>query len=228
MDFKNTTISIDRPFTSYCKVQGAIGFLVRNRKSLINQHRISKRNYLNIGCGPHPHDDFINLDYWWNPKVDICWDVTKGIPLDDQSVRGIFTEHCFEHLDLNCMPKVLSECYRVLRPQGRIRISMPDGELYLHRYSAISQGKASLKLPLAETHSFQGHYSPILSVNRIFRDDGHRFIYDFAFLSQLLIAAGFECIQRKSFMLGEDPHLLIDREERVSTSFYVEAARPGC
>ena len=226
MDFRKTRISIDRPLTSYFKVQGAIGLLVRNLKCLITRNSIKGKDYLNIGCGPHPHLDFINLDYWWNPKVEICWDVTKGIPLHDQSLRGIFTEHCFEHLPLNAMPKVLSECYRVLRPQGRIRISMPDGEVYLTRYSAIIQGKASLKLPLAETHSFQGHYSPILSVNRIFRDDGHLFIYDFAFLSQLLIAAGFERIQRTSFRSGEDPHLLIDREERVSTSFYVEAARP--
>lgn len=227
MDFSQTKFSWQRPLTSYTKVQHLLGMLYRNRESFIDKAKVGAKDYLDIGCGPNRHAEFINLDYGWQPGIDICWDVTRGIPPPDAAVKGIFSEHCFEHLPFESIEFVLGECRRVLKPGGRIRIVMPDGELYLTRYSRIIGGETCLMLPFAENHSVGGIYSPILTINRIFRHHGHLFIYDFGLLQQLLATNGFVDIGREEFGSGRDPRLLIDSEAREVESLYVEASRPA-
>jgi len=226
MDFSNTRISFNRPVTSYAKVRVLIAALLRNRYAQVNKKRVGKKAYLDIGCGPNPHERFINLDYCWHPKIDICWDVTKGIPLGNKAVKGIFSEHCFEHLRFESIDFVIRECRRVLEPGGTLRIIVPDGELYLTRYTEITRGRTDLELPYAAGDRFEEIYSPILSVNRIFRAHGHLCIYDFDLLRQLLLRNGFVDIRRETFASGRDPQLLIDSASRAVESLYAEASKP--
>ncbi|HYE89092.1 MAG TPA: methyltransferase domain-containing protein [Vicinamibacterales bacterium] len=227
MDFKHTRISLKRPLTDYTKVRHLVAALLRNRAAHINRARIEGRRYLNIGCGPNVVDHCINLDYEWHPRIDICWDVTRGIPLQSGAVTGIYSEHCFEHLPVESMGLVLGECYRVLAPGGHVRIVMPDGELYLTRYADIARGVPTTPLPYSENHSIDGIRSPIVTVNRIFRHHGHQFIHDFDFLRQLLEQAGFTDIAKTSCGVGRDPLLLLDSPHRAIESLYVEATRPA-
>jgi hypothetical protein len=53
--------------------------------------------YLNAGCGPKPLSDFINLDWKWRPEIELCWDLTKALPLKSGSLDGVYSEHCLEH-----------------------------------------------------------------------------------------------------------------------------------
>ena len=122
---------------------------------------------------------------------------------------------------------MLQECYRVLKPGGTIRIIVPDGERYLTGYSDIIRGDSNKKLPYAEVDALDGIYSPILSVNRIFRDHGHLFIYDFDLLHAMLVGSSFVDIRKEQFKSGRDPHLLIDTESRAIESLYVEATKPN-
>lgn len=225
MDFSHTRISLRRPITSYTKVRDLIGAMVRSQPLFINKSKVDAKQYLDIGCGPNPHEQFINLDYGWRPEIDICWDVTKGVPLRDGAVKGVFSEHCFEHLPIESIDFVLRECYRVIEPGGHIRLIVPDGELYLTRYTEIIRGSRDLKLPYATDDLFGGIYSPILSVNRIFRAHGHLFIYDFDLVRQLLHRNGFVNIKKESFGSGRAPQLLVDTESRAVESLYVEASR---
>ncbi len=47
-------------------------------------------------------------------------DVTEMIPLPDQSIDAVISSYFWEHLDPTIKPKVLEECYRVLRPRGKL------------------------------------------------------------------------------------------------------------
>ena len=219
--------SLKRSPTSYSIVQKlVISPIIRNREFLINRTSIAKKSYLNIGCGPHPHSDFVNLDYVWNPLIDICWDISKKIPLSSESMGGIYSEHCLEHVPLNIVDFVLSECLRILKPGGTIRISVPDGELYLRDYLKIMDGDLSIKLPYSETDSYEGIYAPIMSINRVFRACNHLFIYDCDMLKKLLQKNNFQDIHKESYRTGRDQKLLIDREFRKVESLYIEATKP--
>src|SRR5262249_50723924 len=138
MDFSRTRIDFGRPITSYAKVQSAISAVIRNR--WIFARKKAKGCYLDLGCGPNTSSAFCNLDYSWHPGVDICWDVTRGLPFADKYIGGIFTEHMLEHISFQNALKVLIECRRVLRGGGTLRIVVPDGELYLSKYTSNAIG----------------------------------------------------------------------------------------
>jgi predicted SAM-dependent methyltransferase len=222
-----------RPLTSYAKVQALAGLLLRNRSFQLRRPRIRDLQYLNIGCGRNIHSKMINLDYLWHSGVDVCWDITRGLPFAAGSMRGIFTEHCLEHFSLSTAVDILRECRRVLRPGGLLRIVVPDGELYLRTYNRQIDGDISAKFPFQDQESFDSIHSPILSVNRIFYQDrdsdhGHRFIYDFHFLAQLLHYCGFVSVTRQSFGVGREPAVVVDSESRAVESLYMEATTACC
>jgi predicted SAM-dependent methyltransferase len=175
---------------------------------------------LNIGCGPYSKDNFINVNYEWHPGIDICWDITaKNIPLRSGTLEGIYTEHCLEHISFEKCLVNLKESYRLLKPNGTIRIIVPDAELYFDLYQARKKDP-SVKLPYSENEE-----TAVISINRIFRSHEHLFIYDFETMALLLQKAGFRNITKESYRTGRDSRLLIDLPERAVESLYVEASK---
>jgi predicted SAM-dependent methyltransferase len=201
-------------------VQTLISDVIRCNPVFIKRKKIQHLTLLNVGCGPFPNKSFINLDYCWTPEIDICWDITrKPYPLKSSSLEGIYTEHCLEHIGLSDFEKNMHEFFRLLKPGGTVRIIMPDGEIYLDIYQKRKNGE-NIQMP------FEKEYiSPMARINGIFRNHGHRFIYDFHTVKKLLEKAGFKDIKKKSFSQGRDKHLLIDTESRAIESLYVEASK---
>ena len=66
-----------------------------------------------------------------------------------------------------------------------------------------------------------------MRVNRIFREHGHLFIYDFDTMRQLMERNGFVSIKKETYRSGRLPALLRDTEHRAHESLYVEASKPG-
>lgn len=218
-------ISFSRSVTSYSKIQHFVSRLIRNRAFQLRRLNLYQNDYLDIGCGPNTHTNYINLDYIWHPQIDICWDITKGLPLPNDSIRGIFTEHTLEHISFDAADFVLRECYRILKPGGTLRIIVPDGQLYLSRYTDIVRNKSTIALPYSQNDFRLGLYSPIMSVNRIFYDHGHKFIYDFHTLHLLLEKNHFVSVEQETYNNGRDTKLLIDTKARSIESLYVEASK---
>lgn len=220
---------------SRVRVRKLMGHLIRNRSLQLLRKSLSKKQYLNLGCGSNLFHDFINVDYGWSRGLDVCWDIKKGIPLKPSSIQGIFAEHALEHFTWKEAFKVfLPECYRILKPGGIIRISVPDAERCLEQYQE-AKANGGTETP------FRAHYdggdripfTPMMHVNNTFRriyeplQVGHKFAYDFHTLDYFLHSAGFVNINRVAYMQGCDPMLLVDYSKRVSESLYVEAVKPS-
>jgi predicted SAM-dependent methyltransferase len=209
-----------RSFTSYTKVQIAIGALIRGRSMFVHPNKFSELKYLDVGCGPFVNTDtFVNLDYEWRPGVQVCWNLQQLLPFPDTRFQGIFTEHCLEHLSLEDGARVIAEFHRVLMPGGRVRIVVPDGELYFDFYKRQKAGE-TVKMPFQEFY-----ISPMARINGLFRNHGHQFIYDFDTFEVLLSKAGFKEIRKCAYKTGIDPVLLKDSEYRSNESLYVEAVK---
>lgn len=212
--------SLKRSITSYSKVRILISKLIRGNKFFINFKKIKNKVLLNVGCGPFPKTEFINLDYGWSPQINICWDIIKkSYPLPSNSLEGIFSEHCLEHITIKKCLENLKEFHRLLKPNGTVRIVVPDGELYCDLYQK-KKVDASILMPYGKDEA-----TGMISINRIFRSHGHQFIYDFITLKLLLKEAGFTKVRQEKFGVGIDKRLLIDREERAIESLYVEAIK---
>ena len=190
--------------------------MIRNRRAFADIKQSG--TYLDIGCGPNTHSDFCNLDYSWRPGIDVCWEITRGLPFPDRYVCGVFTEHCLEHFSFNTGLSILGEIHRIMRPRAVLRIVVPDGELYLRGYAS------GIALPYAQEDAEEFPIvTPMVSVNRIFRKHGHLFIWDFETLATTLLKLGFHDVTKAAFGEGRDDKLLIDTPGRKVESLYAEA-----
>lgn len=68
---------------------------------------------------------------------DVVGDIEKGLPWDDSSVGSIVGSHIFEHIQDPVF--LLHECWRILKPDGKLVLLMPDQD-------------ATESIPLDPTH----------------------------------------------------------------------------
>lgn len=72
------------------------------------------------------NDNLVGLVLHKGDKYSIQHDITDPYPLPNGCVFSYQSEDVFEHIELAKMPGVLEEIYRILRPEGLLRISVPD------------------------------------------------------------------------------------------------------
>ena len=221
-----------RPVTSYAKVEAMVGSLIRNRKFQLRRLRGRPHLYLDIGAGRTFHEGFVHVDYLWNSNIDLCWNVLAGLPFAEGSVSGIYSQHMLEHFSLPRVAFILAECRRVLAAGATIRVVVPDIAKYLEAYVGKRNGDPHARFPYEDADVFQGIRAPMISLNRIFyldRDSlfGHRTMFDFDLMRELLVQAGFVEVKQCACGEGRDERLLVDSESRRGESLYVEAVAPG-
>ena len=97
-----------------------------------NINEILKNNKtikLHLGCGTNYIDGWINIDNNSDNninKLDFLWDLKEPLPFDDNSVDFIYNEHFLEHLTVEQGQTSLRDFLRILKPNGVMRIAMPD------------------------------------------------------------------------------------------------------
>jgi predicted SAM-dependent methyltransferase len=83
---------------------------------------------LNLGCGNRFHPAWTNVDFVSTNSVVIAYDLNKGINYPDASYDVVYHSHLLEHFAKNDAERFISECFRVLRPGGIVRVAVPDLE----------------------------------------------------------------------------------------------------
>jgi predicted SAM-dependent methyltransferase len=89
---------------------------------------------LNLGCGNRYHNNWINLDFTSNDQYVQSHNLLNGIPFPDQSFDVVYHSHVLEHFSKTDGIFFINECYRVLKPNGIIRIAVPDLEQIAKEY----------------------------------------------------------------------------------------------
>lgn len=202
-------------------------------KSLPQRYENAKDLLVNIGVGSYGKPGWINLDVYPAEGVNCVYDCRKSLPFPDNSVKGIFSEHFFEHLDyVEEVPLFLQECYRVLQHQGVIRLIVPDGEKYLRAYCIEGWQELSEIRPLdaeqTDVHYNFKYNTKMELINFVFRQGfEHKYAYDYTNLEFLLYKYGFVRVMKQEFGKSQLSELAIDRQIRASESLYVEAVKEG-
>lgn len=102
--------------------------------TLSPQQPTSKLKWLNLGCGGCFHPDWTNVDFNRTGETVIPHNLLKGIPFADNSFEVVYHSHLLEHLPKNEALPFLTECHRVLQPNGIIRVVIPDLEQIARLY----------------------------------------------------------------------------------------------
>jgi len=89
---------------------------------------------VNLGCGNTYHKNWLNIDFISNSKFLKSHDLRRGIPLEDNTVDVVYHSHVLEHFTKEDGKAFIGECYRVLKPNGIIRIAVPDLETIAREY----------------------------------------------------------------------------------------------
>jgi SAM-dependent methyltransferase len=99
---------------------------------------------LNVGCGRCYHDAWVNLDLNHSDTAVLQHDLIKGLPFKDNHFDAVYHSHVLEHLAPDEGAAMIRECYRVLKPNGILRVVVPDLEqiarLYLQQHELACQG----------------------------------------------------------------------------------------
>lgn len=104
--------------------------------SCVPEHQNGLR-LLNLGCGSHYHPSWINVDVRGAGPSVIPHDLNKPLVCEDNSFNVVYHSHVLEHLSKGQGSRLMSECHRVLKPGGIIRVVVPDLEQMARWYLAL-------------------------------------------------------------------------------------------
>lgn len=203
----------------WVNVYGSIKYIFRSAMGLIisgkpkNNH---KHKYLNLGSGAIYKDSWTNADFYRFRKIKIDWmlDAGKKWKCDSDYWDGIFSEHVLEHLTYKSAIKCLNECYRTLKKNGILRLSLPNINLSIEHLSGNKFNKGFEK--------FQSNAECISHVTQNF---GHKSTWDPDLLISLLKEIGFTEANKVDYMKSRNIKLCIEQSDKLWESMYIEAIK---
>ena len=81
---------------------------------------------INLGSGYRPREGFINIDSREECGPDLCYDVTDGLPFEDNSVDYVLATDFLEHIPIGLVVGVIEDIYRILKPGGTLEHLTPS------------------------------------------------------------------------------------------------------
>lgn len=97
---------------------------------------------LNLGSGDTKLPGYVNIDINEKLKPDLIHNfITSPLPYKDRTVDEIVFFHCIEHIRKIYHRRVLAECWRVLKPDGRVIISYPEFKKCYKNWATNYRGK---------------------------------------------------------------------------------------
>lgn len=167
-------------------------------QAYLRKHKIRK---LQVGCWPYLRKGWLNTELYGSDEL-IPLDLLKKMPLPNESIDFIFSEHVHEHFSLENGQKMLKEFHRVLRKNGKIRIATPNLEFLIKLYQKRKTPLQKKYIKWSAQHFVKiGPAHETFVINNFVRAWGHEFVYDFDSLKWCLEAVGFTNVER--FVPGE-------------------------
>jgi SAM-dependent methyltransferase len=77
--------------------------------------------------------DWITVDIE-GADFDLELEPNSRLPFADASQSAVYSCHVVEHLDDQTVGRMFDECFRILKPGGRIRVETPDAERIMAAY----------------------------------------------------------------------------------------------
>ena len=175
---------------------------------------------LHLGCGKRHIPGFVHIDAVDYPHVDHVASIDNLSFIQDNSVDLIYNCHVLEHFKRRDVERVLHEWFRVLKPGGVLRISVPD----FAKLCEVYQRDGNINLVIGALFGRQDYLYNI-----------HYNVFDFVSLSEVLQQSGFSEVKHYDWRHTEHadmddfsqayiPHM--DKENGILISLNVECRKP--
>lgn len=173
------------------------------------------------------HYGWINMDQHdlgeWAKKFSFNYkqhDARKPLPFENGTVDMMYHCHFLEHLDYRAGMTFLRECARVIKPDGVMRIILPDAAGLMAKYQKNELGMYD------ELNDGCAASSAQISKLWTLLMSGHSSMYDESTLHDTLEWAGFSQVKRMAFRSSFSKQMLTETVDMYpSLSLFVEAIR---
>ncbi len=202
---------------------------------------------VNLGCAYHTPSGWLNVDYamgaWLaklpvfsaiNKKIKIVklnwadniylYDLRKTFPWKNDSVDVVYSSHTLEHLSKTEGQHFLRECHRVLKPNGIIRIVVPDLKAIVNKYTQGEIAADELLNELDVSYESPGDGSLKRRLAPFIRFP-HKCMYDTQTLLRIMSEIGFEVASKQAFESDIDDVQVIEQPERTGEAVIVEGKK---
>ena len=181
---------------------------------------------LNLAAGTWKPEGWISVDIRSRDGVLLVMDLSSVFPIKSNSIGAIFCSHFLEHLSLKDGLVFLKECYRILLPNGKIRVSVPDFKLLVSKYlegkwdgveEEIPAGNRSI-LEVLNCETFYPYVEP--------PEKSHNAQYDEELLCKVMNDAGFQDIVRSNFRKSKwEEFRVVGLDNRPKHSLFMEGVK---
>ena len=176
---------------------------------------------LHLGCGKRFIEGFIHVDLQKLPHIDYHTSVDDLNFAADNSVDLIYVSHVLEHFGRHEYKNVLKEWYRVLKPSGILRVSVPDFDAVVKYYTEKE----------ANLHRLLGF---LVGGQKIGEHDYHHMVFNQKILQEALEETGFTNVRKYNWRETEHSHIddfsqaylpHMDKENGMLMSLNLEAEK---
>jgi predicted SAM-dependent methyltransferase len=188
---------------------------------------------VNLGCGHHTPEGWTHVDYAlgarlgrvpffrflnrklrlfrmeWDPRI-VVHDLRRRFPFADGSVDVVYTSHTLEHFLKEEGRGFLTECHRILRTGGILRVLVPDLRAFIAKLGVLAH---------------QPRRGWVGRLAGAFAGLPHRCMYDEATLLDRFRELGFEAAPRRPFDSGIDDISSIEMPGRTVSTVIVEGKK---
>ncbi len=176
---------------------------------------------LNWGCGDHLGEGWLNSDVKDGGGVDLVADIRRGLPLSDVSIDYAVSVHALPELSIPEIERALAELLRVLRPEGVLRLALPDLRLSIAAFEEEREGFFKVDPDAART--LEGRF-----IRHILWYGYTRTLFTPDFTRELLEDAGFEDVHECAYGATESAFpAIVELDNRRDESFFVEGSKPA-
>jgi predicted SAM-dependent methyltransferase len=183
--------------------------LVTRRSKIADYLKTHSVRKLQLATSHNLIAGWLNTDVSPSHPAVVYLDATRRFPFEDRVFDYIMAEHMIEHLDYEAAQTMLRECWRVLKPGGRVRVATPDLQvlLALHSVEKTVSQEHYIDWAIARFMPEVLECKDVFVINNFFRAWGHRFLYDQETLRYALLVSGFRNIVFYKPGESEDPML---------------------